>query len=232
MEKDDENQLKDSGIDSCDTVEEYDVGVEDFIKKHYYEVEGLEYWINKNVEIRVREQVEMEFVKQLKRDLGLCVVLESMMSEHKDTSDDDDDEADMWYSSGIMTIDRALCNQFDMACELVREAKKDTILWRDDEHLGAVKTELDRIVLMTCKFQDEGRTFKMLWKKSKAILHEFKQWRSDFEDMQYDVEQMSIPSAAELKKQPSDEVQHESQSTWVTLSPPTKKSRPTKSSGK
>jgi len=183
MEKDDENQSKESGIDSCDTVDEYDVGAEEFIEKHYCEVKGLDYWIDRNVEIRTREQAEMEFVKQLKRDLGLRVVLESMMSEQKHTSDDDDDEEGMWFSSGIMTIDRAVGNRFDMACELVREAKRDTVLSRDDKHLDAVKTELDSIVLLTRKFQDEEGTFKVLCKKAESKLHEFKEWRDALKDV-------------------------------------------------
>jgi hypothetical protein len=93
-----------------------DDSIDEFINRHahYSEVEDLDYWIHRNKLIRTRWQMEKAFMTQLEEDMTLHEIFDIVINKREHTSN-----ANTWFSSGIMTIDRAFDNRFDMACELV-----------------------------------------------------------------------------------------------------------------
>jgi len=154
-----------------------DDSFDEFIKAHYLEVadtpSNIDYWIGKNKEILTRWQEEKAFVMQLEDDMTLREVFRIVINKRERTSD-----ADMWFSSGIMTINRAFNNRFNMVCELVRQAKQTTELLQNDMAWDCVTTELDRMLTMTRIFQDEEGDFKFLYDKTRSTAIEFTQWRA------------------------------------------------------
>ena len=116
-----------------------------------------------------------------------------------------------------------------MACDLVRETKRATELSQNDKRLDGVKTELERVLRMTCQFPDEEGAFKLLYERTRSALIEFVKWRADPENetvaasTQADDEDVSNPTKTELNEQSSDGTLQESQKTMITLSPPAKK---------
>jgi hypothetical protein len=141
---------------------------------HYFEVEDIDYWIDRNKEILTRWQEEKAFVMQLKADMKLQEIFGIVINKTEHTSD-----ANIGFSSGIMTIDRAFSNRFDMACELVREAERATELSKNDklsdglskndELLDGVRTELEDVLEMTRLFKDEEGAFNFFYERTKYI---------------------------------------------------------------
>jgi hypothetical protein len=130
---------------------------------HYFEVEDIDYWIDKNKETVVRWQEEMAFVMQLKADMTLQEIFGIVINKREHTSG-----ANTWFFMGIM-INRAFDNRFNMAFELVGEAERDTELLKNHKLLDGVKTELNHLMEMTRLFEDEEEeegTFKILYEKN------------------------------------------------------------------
>jgi hypothetical protein len=200
-----------------------------FIDAHYLEVEDTYDWIDRNKEIQTRWQEEKAFVMQLEGDMMLREIFDIVINKREHTRVIQLEENIHWFSSGIMTIDRAFRNRFDMACELVRETKRATELSRNDIFLDGVKTELERVLTMTRIFEDEEGAFKLLYEKTRSVLIEFVEWRADRENETVaaatqadDEDNVSNPKKTELNEQSSDGTLQESQKTMITLPPPAK----------
>ena len=185
-----------------------------FINAHYLNVEdgGIDCWMDSNKEIQTRWQGEKAFVMQLEDDMMLRQIFDIVINKRKDERDIQlKYENKNSFFSGIMTIDRAFNNRFNMACELVRETKRDTELSQNDKRLGldAVRTELERVMRMTSLFKDEEGSFKILYEKTRRLLIEFVESRvTESETMaaatmaaatQVDSEDGATPSKTKLK---------------------------------
>jgi hypothetical protein len=146
--------------------------IDNFLEAHYCEVGDINFWVVRNTEIRTRWQEENEFTLQLDADMTLREIFGIVINRRERIND-----GNMWFPSGIMTIVRAFKNRFNMACELVSEAKRATELTQNDERLDWVKTELECVLRMTGLFQDEEGAFKLLHDKTRSQLLEFVKWR-------------------------------------------------------
>lgn len=146
--------------------------VVEFIDAHYFEMEDMDYWIERNKEICTRWQEEKEFVMQLQDDVAIRDVFGVVINQKEG-------ERNVWFSSGIMTVNRAFKNRFNIVCELVREAKNATELSKNDELLDGVVKELEHLMIMMRKFQNEEGDFRFCYERTQSILREFVKWRAD-----------------------------------------------------
>jgi hypothetical protein len=154
-----------------------DDSFDDFIDKHYFEVEDMDYWIDRIKEILTRWQEEKAFVMQLEDDVVIRDVFGVVVNERERTDDEN-----VWFSSGIKTINRAAMNRFNMLSAMDREEKLATELSKNDECLDGVAKELEHFMIMMRTFQNEG-DFDFLYKRTRsAILQEFVNWRADPEN--------------------------------------------------
>ena len=93
------------------------------------------------------------------------------------------DDENVWFSSGIKTINRAAMNRFNMLSAMDREEKLATELSKNDECLDGVAKELEHFMIMMRTFQNEEGDFDFLYKRTRsAILQEFVNWRADPEN--------------------------------------------------
>jgi hypothetical protein len=63
--------------------------VNEFMKAHYFEVEDIDYWIDRNKEILTRWQEEQEFKIQLEDDVVLRDIFRAAQNKREDTGDED-----------------------------------------------------------------------------------------------------------------------------------------------
>lgn len=140
------------------------------MKTHYLEMKDMGYWVEKNKEILIRWQEEVQFTMQIQDDAVLQDAFQVIVGEKEHP-----DEDDVFFSSLMKTISRAFNNRFNMVCELVREAKKDPGL--SDELLDGVVQELEHLVTMLRRLQHEDGDFMFFYKKTCGILGDFLKWR-------------------------------------------------------
>jgi hypothetical protein len=145
-----------------------------FMNAHYFEMEDMGYWIDRNKEIRTRWQEEKEFTMQLKEDVALRDTFRVVIGKRERT-----DEEDVWFSSGMKTINRAFKNRFNMICEVVRETKIATALSEKDLRLDEVAKELEHVMIMMGQFQEEEGDFKFFYDQTRRILQEFVKWKTN-----------------------------------------------------
>jgi len=150
-----------------------DDSVDEFINVHCLEVEDVDCRISKNKEMLTRWQEEKAFVRQLENDMMLREALDTVAHDRERSSD-----ANMWFSSGMKTTNRAFNNQLDMVCDLDREAKRATELSHGDPVWDHAETELESMLTMTRIFQDEEGDFKFLHNRTPSQLLEFMEWRA------------------------------------------------------
>ena len=143
---------------------------DEFMKTYYLEMEDMGYWVEKNKEILIRWQEEIQFTMQIQDDVMLQHAFKVIAGEMEHPEEDD-----IVFSSSMKTISRAFNNRFDMVCELVREAKKDTGL--SDELLDGVVQELEHLVTMLRQLRHEDGVFKFFYEKTCGILGDFLKWR-------------------------------------------------------
>jgi hypothetical protein len=160
MEKEDDSSSK-----SSDDV---------FMNTHYFEMEDMGHWIDRNKEICTRWQEEKEFTMQLKDDVVLRDIFRVVIDKRERT-----EEEDVWLSSGMKTINRAFKNRFNMVCEVVREAKLATTDSDKDLGLDEVAKELNHVMIMMGQFQEEEGDFKFFYEQTAHLLREFVKWKTN-----------------------------------------------------
>ena len=149
---------------------------DDLIRKIYLEADEIDYSIDKYKEILTRRQAERGFVEQLTKDILLQRVFESVIDGSPPPMDEE------YFQSALMTINRAFDNRFDMACELVREAKKTTDIKDLSSPFDGIEKELGFLVTMTSQFKDEAGSFGIFYSKAQEELLEFVKWRASLQD--------------------------------------------------
>jgi hypothetical protein len=185
--------------------EDYGVSVE----KLYLEVPDVSHWADINKEICLRWQAENEFVQQLRHDPILQQVFEDAVNESTKYSEEMDkyilkytDEMEPWFNSELSMIRRAFSNRFDMACELIREARRAEDIKKDDERMLAIKEELE-VFSTTCalfeKFEQGDGVFGLFRNKTNTAKLEFIKWLAQTD------ENVSNATKTELKEQSSND---------------------------
>ena len=180
---------------------------DEFMKAHYLKMVDMSDWGEKNMEILIRWQEEVQFTVQIQDDVLLQdafkVIAREMVHPEK---------GDVVFSSSMKTINRAFSNRFNMVCELVREAKKDVGL--SNELLDEVAQELLNLKTMLHQFQHEEGDFQFFYQQTCGIFGNFVKWRNT-------LKKEETPKKGESSSE--EEEEPESQLSQVTLSPPHKK---------
>lgn len=142
------------------------------VEKLYLQVPDVSHWVEINKEICTRWLVENEFVEQLRNDLVLQEVFETIIFQRPPYSG----EMAVWFKSQLYTIRRAFSNRFDMACELIREAKRAQGINNDDERMLAIRDELGYFSTTTAIFKQVDAVFEVFSNKANTAKMEFTEW--------------------------------------------------------
>jgi hypothetical protein len=85
-------------------------------------------------------------------------------------------EMELWFNSELYTIRRAFSNRFDMACALIREAKKAQDIKKDDERMHAIRKELQSFSTICAVFEPLDGVCKVFRKQADTAKIEFTEW--------------------------------------------------------